>query len=396
MKRPDPSGAELRPHRPGRIEVTDHQRMRALSRRKALGWAGMGAGLVLAPGLIDRAGAAPGDVDAAIAYAKANLPNSPPNIIRAAAGEGRLTLTLQQFGDDAYRAMIGKFRERYPFIDVAFTAQSAIPLTGKFSAEIASRRGIGDCFLLSTPHDGDVNAKRGALTRFKISEDAAFPAAAKSSGFWYGWQQEFATTVFRQGALNGEEMRLIRSYQGLTHPRFKGRLGFSNVTNGTAGAQCYYLHNHADPKIWNGLAANNPIVKSSSPPLLDGLLSGEYDVALFMGESTAANAAKSGAPVGFVFTGPAVAGHVASVISAVAPHPNAGRLWQDWALSREGQELWPRVSGAYSARADVKARPWYAGQPWFFKGAAVDIDWADFTTRKGTVITAFNAAFKQR
>ena len=370
-----------------------------LSRRTALRGAGVGATSFLivrslSPLSYAQAAASPSAIDAAIAYAQAHLPNSNAQIIKAAAKEGSLALTLQALGDDAYQAMIKKFNERYPFIRVSFTSQGAVPLLGKFNAENASHRGIGDCFLLSSPHDGDVSRQNGAVSQFKISQDSAFPAAAKSSGYWYGWQLEFATTVFRLGALSSEELRLIRSYQGLADPRFKGRLGAANVTTGTSAAQCYHLLHHTDQRVWKGLAANKPMIKPGSPLLLDGLLRGEYDVALFMGESTAANAARGGAPVGFVISSPAVTGYVTSVIAAAAPHPNAAKLWQDWALSKEGQDLWPTVSAAYSARTDVKTGPWYAAQPWFYNGSHVEIDWNDFSAQKNNVIAQFNAAFK--
>ena len=336
----------------------------------------------------------PGAVDAASAYARTHLPQSTPEIIRSAAKEGNLSLALQVLGDEAYQAMIRKFNERYPFIKVVFTSQGAVPLLGRFNAENASHHGVGDCFLLSSPHDAEVARRNAALSQFRISQDAAFPSAAKFSGYWYGWQQEIATTVFRRGALNPDELRLIQSYQGLADPRFKGRLGAANVTTGTSAVQCYQLQNHVDPRIWKGLAANKPMIKPGSPLLLDGLLRGEYDVALFMGESTAANAAKSGAPVGFLFSAPAVQGYVASVISAAAPHPNAAKLWQDWALSKEGQEHWLTVSAGYSPRSDLQAGPWYARQPWFYNGKHIDIDWNDFAAKKNDVVAQFNAAFK--
>lgn len=373
----------------------------SVSRRTVLRRAAAGAGSLLVArncSSLSYAKAIPGpgpnSLAAAISYAQAHLPNSTPQIINAAAKEGNLALTLQALGDDAYRAMIEKFNERYPFIKVNFTSQGAVPLLGRFNAENAAHHGIGDCFLLSSPHDGDVSQRAGALGQFKISEDAAFPSPTKSSGYWYGWQQEFATTVFRLGALNAEELQLIQSYSGLANPRFKGRLGAANVTTGTSAAQCYYLLHRTDPKIWKGVAANKPVVKPGSPLLLDGLLRGEYDIALFMGQSTAANAAKTGAPIGFLYSSPAVVGYIASVVSAAAPHPNAARLWQDWALSREGQELWPSVSAAYSVRNDVKAAPWYAREPWFHNGTHVNIDWNDFSSRKNFVVEQFNAAFK--
>lgn len=335
-------------------------------------------------------------VDASIAWAQANLPNSTPEIIREAAKEGALELVFQGWPDDAIKGMIAKFNEHYPFVTGTYTTQSAGPLRNKFNAEIASKRGIGDYWLISSPYDADEFEKLGGILPFKISQDAAFPAGAKKSGVWYAWQRQYALTAYRKGAINEEEKKLIRTYEGLGDPRFKGRLGVSDVTSATVTGQCYEIMYSADPKVWKGLAANKPTVRASNPDTLNSMLAGEFDVSLFQGTVYTVNTPRSGAPLEFVVTSRAVTGYIPGVISAVAPHPNAAKLWQDWAMTKEAQELWPSLSGAFPARSDAAGTAWYQKEPWFYDDdkTHVDLDWDAFSAKNPEIVERFNADFK--
>jgi ABC-type Fe3+ transport system substrate-binding protein len=373
-----------------------------MSRRSALRLMGRGAGATLlaayGQNALDALAATPAPasgnaVDNAIAWARTNLPNSTPDIIRAAVKEGKLNLTLQQLGsDDAFKAMIRKFSEHYPFIDVSYTTQTSVQLTNKFNAELSARKGISDYLQLpsSLKVPGSYD-KQGAILHFTISQDSAYPAKAKQSGVWYAWLRQYGATVYRRGALSDAEKKLVRTYEGLGDPRFKGRIGSNSTVNSTTVTAAYVLLNDSDAKIWRGLVANRPKVKPSSPALLDGLLAGEYDIALFMGFSTAASGVQSGAPVEFGVSSPAAVTYIPGVIPALAPNPNAAKLWQDWAMSREGQEIWSVQSSTISARTDITTKVGVQTQPWFFEDRASnkDIDSDGFVAKETEVIDRF-------
>ncbi|WP_417725691.1 ABC transporter substrate-binding protein [Salipiger sp.] len=334
------------------------------------------------------------DVGAAIEWAKTNLPASTPEIIRAAAEEGNLTLTLQRFGDDiTTQAMIAKFNEHYPFIKVDYTMQNGSQIVKKFSAEQASGKGITD--YLQFPSDQIQLGKfidDGAFGEFVISDDSVFPDTAKQSGTWYPWLRQSNVTVYRVGALSDEEIELVKSYKGLTDPRFKGRIGMisGSTSNGRTGS--YLLQYGDDPSLWDGLVANTPIVRPSSGPLLDGLMSGEFDVALMSGFPTAALAAKQGAPLEFLITSPSPVLFAPGLISSIAPHPNAAKLWADWGMSQEGQALWVELVGVPSARDDVP-KPWVYDQSWFFDDRSVNapLDWKDYSEKEQKVLETFQS-----
>ena len=335
------------------------------------------------------------NVDDAIAWAKASLPASTPDIIQAAAKEGHLTLTMLNMGGapEVVTNMVKGFNARYPFIAVEATTQSTLQLITKFNAELNAKTGVTD--YINFPSNLKTTAeleKQGAIMPFVISEDAAFPAPAKRKGLWYAWRTEYPTTVYRKGAIKPDELKLVQTYEGLGDPRFKNRLAVASISNSAVAIGCYTLIGSA-PKLWEGLAANKPHVKASGPAMLDGLLSGEYDVALLGGMMPNMVAAQHGAPIEFGVSAPYAPVYTPGGISALAPHPNAAKLFQDWVMSKEGQETWVKVSGVGSVRPDIAEKPWVEQQPWYFQDKArqIPIDWDDFAKKQPEVIARFKS-----
>lgn len=335
------------------------------------------------------------DVDAAIDWASTNLPNLTPDIIRKAAEEGEVTLTLQLFGDEAWRQFHDAFTKRFPFIRVNSTTQSVVQLMQKFTAELNAKRGIGDIFILESPAVMPEFIEDGSIAEFEISEDSGFADENKEVGRWYAFHRQFGVSVYRKDGLPAEEVELLRTWEGLGDPRFRGRLGITDVTSGIASTQSYALQHQADPGLWEGLAANRPTVKPAVAAALDGLLAGEYDATVMASIATTNRTAQAGAPLEFVESSPGASNNPPQVISAIAPHPNAARVYQDWSLSKEAQQAWPGLSGVPSARTDITSETWYSSESWYHDAEeSIQVDWPDFVTEHQSVVDTYNNAFK--
>lgn len=313
-------------------------------------------------------------------------------ILQGAAKEGQLTLLMQtSLTDETLGSLIKRFNEHYPFIKVSYTLQNTVQIMNRFSSELAGKRGISDVVLFpANLTEIGHYAASGALARYVPTQDAAFPAGTKQPGQWYAVASDCAVTAYRKGAVSDEEKKLLRTYKGLGDPRFKGRIGINGVTNSLSVTAAYALLTNPDPGLWQRLAANNPRVKTASPALMDGLLAGEYDIALFLSAANSTAQARSGAPIEFGHTALSPTVYVPIAISTLAPHPNAARLWQDWVTSKEGQDLWVGLVGHHSVRADT-AKPWADRQPWYFgtPGTHPTLDWVDFNKKQDQIITRF-------
>lgn len=337
------------------------------------------------------------DVDNAIAWAADQLPNSTSDIIRGAAQEGKLMLGLQTLGDEkTNRSLIAKFNQRYPFIAVDTNVMHAIELQPTLMAEFNAGSGLHDYFQISSNVKAAVaNVEAGAIARFVVSEDAAFPLAAKRSGYWYAWTRSANLAVYRKGALSDEERQLVRTYQGLGDPRFKGRLGMLDISASIALAGFYVLMRDATSDVWDGLAKNQPKLKLNGEPLIDGLLAGEYDVAVMASFGSTVESLKGGAPIEFVCTSPSSRQYSAlGIIPAVAPHPNAAKLWADWGASKEGLSLFGALTGNMSPRIDAD-KSWVEQQPWYFEDTLQSkaLDWDDVGHHQKALVSRFRRDF---
>ena len=333
-------------------------------------------------------------VDAAVEWARKVLPHSTPDIVRAAAKEGQLMLTLYNLGggEEAVRGAIAGFNKRYPFIKVDFNRQDTTQLVSRFNAEVNSKRGISDYVNLpSNILTSTAFVKQGAIARFVVSEDAAYPVGGKDSGFWYAWRMERPSTVYRIGALSPDEVKLVKTYQGLADPRFKGRMGMTAVNNSVCATAAYQLMYGPNSKLWDGLARNKPfVVKSSSQALVSAILAGECDIGVLCGSSSPLIAAKSGAPIAFGSTSPSTTLYTPGGISALAPHPNAAKLWQDWFTSMEGQQLWVSLTGNQPVRSGLGETGWMEKQPWWFDDhGSKPLDWTAFSAKQKDIMARF-------
>jgi ABC-type Fe3+ transport system substrate-binding protein len=369
-----------------------------LSRRAfVIGGVGVAGGLMVGCGSGSPKPGSTTSVSDAVTWASTNLPKLTPDVIQAAAKEGTVNLQLLLYGEDAYKKFFKAFNKRFPFIKVQYNLQDQTDLEKKFAAEQSAKKGVGDVFTLGGPDEMPEFIKKGMILKHEISEDSAFPAGAKQTGYWYAFHRQFGVTAYRAGELKPNELQLAKTWQGLGDPSFKGRLGIHDAQNGLYRAQMYYIQYHMDPSAWPRLAANGAVVYAAIANGIDQLLGGDFDLLTTGSIASVNTAAKGGAPIEFIETGPSVSNYPPQAISSLAPNPNAAKVWLDWSMSKEGQSLWPTVSGVPSARHDLTAKTWYQQKSWYHNAdEQIDqIDWTDLAAKSDTVIGRFDSAFKK-
>ena len=175
--------------------------------------------------------------------------------------------------------------------------------------------------------------------------------------------------IYNANNVTSAEVELLRSYQGLIDPRFRGRIAITAPTGGSTARNILHLWNHPDygERWMKKLAAQKPAIINGGARTAEAILRGEYDVGCNVGAVMAHRAFNDGAKHlhavyqdEFTPITPAL-----TMLVANAPHPNAARLWIEWALSEQGQIVIQRASGSLSARKGIttppSAAPWFAG-----------------------------------
>lgn len=104
------------------------------------------------------------------------------------------------------------------------------------------------------------------------------------------------------------------------------------------------------------LAKQEPLMNRDMRLSVDWVTRGKYHIGIALNTSIAFEFIKVGAPIKMWL--PKEGGYLLSGASSIsmaskAPHPNAAKIFINWYLSKEGQEIFSRNSGEPSLRVDV-------------------------------------------
>ena len=118
-------------------------------------------------------------------------------------------------------------------------------------------------------------------------------------------------------------------------------------------------------KYLKALAAQNLAVYNDVQVPVDRVIAGEHDIALWPSEGTMHVKWQQGAPIRWVHPSPTVAyGNTWFGISKFAPHPNAARLFLNWAMSDDGAAaVQTKYGGIPTLQGVTDQRP-VIRQPW--------------------------------
>ena len=105
-----------------------------------------------------------------------------------------------------------------------------------------------------------------------------------------------------------------------------------------------------------------------SRQIADLLGNGSHPVALFLQQQALSNAAQQGLPVAPLPSQSDLPSQVSGGFGYVglmdhAPHPNAAKVFVNWLLSKEGQQLWQNAELEASTRTDLSTAnypTWFA------------------------------------
>ncbi len=153
----------------------------------------------------------------------------------------------------------------------------------------------------------------------------------------------------------------LQSFDDLLSPKLKGRIGMSDPRTAGAGNSMWsHMLAVKGEDYLRRLMAQKPFVARDLRLLGDNLSKGKIAVTVGIGYSELLPFIKVGLPIAplpipkeGVF---ATSGYGNLVIFKNAPHPNATKVFVNWLLGRDGQEIYGRAMGVASRRLDVDTR----------------------------------------
>src|SRR5437870_3651084 len=283
----------------------------------------------------------------------ADVKSQPKDLVESAKSEGEFVFYSGIPVPDA-QALLSAFEKKYPLIKTTQYRATGPALVSRIETEQRAGRPVWDV-MNSTGFEPYVLLEQGYFAKYDSVERKNFPAGHKDvEGFW--------TTMYTSPNLVTYNTRLVapkdlpREYSDLLDPKWKGRLGLD-----TSDFEWYANLK----KIWGAEKAQHFLagVRRQEVRLVQGralltelLGSGEFSLLVNNYLQNAIEAKRKGNSIEILALDPVIAASGLVGINKSAPHPNAARLFIDFILSKEGQELVVK-SDRSSVRKDVAGNP---------------------------------------
>lgn len=153
----------------------------------------------------------------------------------------------------------------------------------------------------------------------------------------------------------------IRSFDDLLNSKWKGKIGFLDPRNPGSGQNTWtFLWKVKGEEYLGKLVQQEPLLSQNLRQLAEALAKGRLAFTVGLSHYSYEPFVKAGLPVKPVpkIKEGAHANNGSGVVAVVKnpPHPNAAKLFVNWLLSKEGQELYGKAMVQGTRRLDVDTR----------------------------------------
>jgi iron(III) transport system substrate-binding protein len=280
-------------------------------------------------------------------------------VIEGARKEGQVvwysTMTLDQS-----KVVVDHFQKKYPFIKPELFRTGGGPLLNKILTEARGGLYAWDVvvgrgeMVLPLKEKNLLAAYRSPETKM-IDKDLA-----DAKGFW--------TAYYVNAYVLGWNTKLVKkdqvpkTYEALLDPKWKGgQISVDTEAYGMLQGLIGLWGKEKAVAYFKKLAAQEPVPRRGNTERVQLAVAGEYPLIIAYNQ-TIERMTQRGAPIDWLPLEPAVVQVNPVMIAAKAPHPNAARLFEDFILSQEGQEML-RHFQRIPVRKDVEPDP-----PRLFRG----------------------------
>ncbi|HXF76462.1 MAG TPA: extracellular solute-binding protein [Methylomirabilota bacterium] len=282
-----------------------------------------------------------------LAYSGA-LAEPPEPLVAGAKQEGKLVVYASATAPQL-QMYFAAFNKRYPFIKTEYFRTGKQKLVSKILFEEQARQRVADVIHTSVI-ETHILKKRGALSKYVPREAASFPSQYRDpEGLW--------TSAYASGTLLGYNSRQVKrddvpkTYEDLLNPRWKNSIAI-DANKIEWFAMLLKLKGRA---YMERLAALNPTLRDGNTLVLQLLAAGEFPIAAGVYEYSVEDLKTKGAPVEWIGLEPVITYTVAVSLPSQPNHPNAAKLFIEWLLSKEGQEVINQY-GRVPIRDDVESK----------------------------------------
>jgi ABC-type Fe3+ transport system substrate-binding protein len=280
-----------------------------------------------------------------------------PAMVAAARKDGEALVYTPLIVDQIVRPLVRSFESRVSGVRIKYVRGDGTSTLVRMINEAQAGRVQSDVWGLSEGLHALL--QRGLAAEFEVPSAQGLPAAfVDPNKHWVAVGLAVRSLAYNTAII--PKAQAPKTYQDLLDPRWKGKMAWNPKS--MSGAWGFISTVIKDRGEERGIPYLRALAKQNVVPLavsiravLDRVIAGEYAIGLEMNNTHAAVSAAQGAPVQWVPLDPVTEMvHIAGITKG-APHPNAGRLFLDFMVSRAGQAVF-RDNNYVPMHPDVPAK----------------------------------------
>lgn len=284
------------------------------------------------------------------------------------------------------QTVIKNFEEKYPFIKVSYYRAGGDKLAQKIAAEVRAGVHLADVYQISGAESFQLK-KSGFFRHYESPERKHIRDIYKDKdGHWTGIYANLELIGYNKTLVPADQAP--RNHQDLLDPKWKGKIGLDPTDVEWYITQIHLLGEAKGKEFMQQFAKQQIHVRRGHTLLAQLLAAGEFSLLMTLRDNTAYSLIQKGAPIDWVAIEPVIPNPANGVaLPSKSPHPNVGRLFIDYILSREGQTVM-RSLGRNVTRSDLAPL-----LDRITKLKLGRIDWADYFPRYKEYEAEFRKTF---
>jgi iron(III) transport system substrate-binding protein len=256
---------------------------------------------------------------------------------------------------DDSSVLVDKFKAKYPAISIKLFRANNSKLLERILAENRAKTALADVVSAGTLPIGALK-ERKLLARYVSSEAAAFPAGARDpDGYWTDIYVNTFNLVYNTTMVAAADVP--KSYTALLDAKWRDKLGLDDSDYEWFGNLLQIMGEEKGLDYMRRLAALKPTMRAGHSLIATLVAAGEFAIYPDGYPRRVEVLREKGArTLDWIWLEPTIAELHPTAIMVNAPHPLAARLFTDYLLSAEGQELIGVQFGRVPSRKGVKLK----------------------------------------
>jgi len=295
-------------------------------------------------------------------------------------------------GEAGIAALLEGFRKDFPKIKTSYVRAQTGALYAKITAERSANRFGVDVLQLSDISPAIDFQKKGGYELHVSPEHAAYkPAYQSTPAGHFTWAGvTFAGIAYNRSKVKAEQAP--KTWKDILSATHKDGISAKLSTSGMQHMQWYTLRKLYGADFWQEFAKQRPKGFDSRAQLFDRLAKGDDRVCALAEYAGYTLFKEKGAEIDFVAP-PDGLPATPALIGVVnrAPHPEAAKLFVDWALSNRGQSVYQTQTILLYGSVRTDAPPMATGKKLADFKLLFPSDWTDFQASHGAFVKEWNA-----